>query len=112
MTENRSSGVRKKNANPVPLSNILSPVLEDLGLGPDIRLEKLKNNWHEIVGTMNARNTHPLSLRDGILKVAVSSTVWMTQARFYSSTFIKKINSFESEDGVDVKEIHFILAQS
>jgi predicted nucleic acid-binding Zn ribbon protein len=112
MTENRLSGARKRKANPVLLTNILAPVLEDLGLGPDIRLEKLKNHWHEVVGTMNARNTHPLSLRDGILTVGVSSTVWITQARFYSSTFIKKINSFESEDGVDVREIHFILAQS
>ena len=111
MTENRSSGVRKRKANPVSLSIMLAPVLEDLGLGPDIRLEKLKNHWQEIVGTMNARNTRPLSLRDGILTVAVSSPVWITQARFYSSDFIKKINSFESEDGVDIREIRFTLAQ-
>jgi len=112
MTENRSSGVRKRNANPVSLTNILAPVLKDLGLSPDIRLEKLKKNWHEIVGTMNARNTCPLSLRDGILEVTVSSAVWITQARFYSSEFIKKINGFESEDGVEVKDIHFLLARS
>ncbi len=111
MTEKRSSGGRKRKANPVSLSYMLAPVLVELGLGPDIRLEKLKNHWQDIVGAMNARNTRPLSLQDGILTVAVSSPVWITQARFYSSDFIKKINSFEPEDGVNIREIHFTLAQ-
>ena len=112
MTEKRSCGVRMRKANPVLLSAIIAPVLTGLGLGPDIRLEKLKKHWQDIVGTMNARNTYPLSLRDGILTIAVSSSVWMTQARFYSSTYIKKINSFDSEDGVDIGEIHFTLEKS
>jgi predicted nucleic acid-binding Zn ribbon protein len=88
---------------------MLAPAIEELGLSPDFRLEKLKKNWQSIVGTVNARNTHPLSLRDGVLDVAVSSPVWIVQARFYTSVFLKKINSFESEDGVDIREIHFTL---
>jgi predicted nucleic acid-binding Zn ribbon protein len=112
MTEKKSFGARMRKANPVSISVLISPVLKSLGLGTDIRLEKLKKHWQEIVGTMNARNTHPLSLRDDILTVAVSSPVWITQARFYSSTFIKNINSFDSEDGVNIGEIHFTLEKS
>ncbi len=109
MTEKKTFEPRITRANPVSISALIAPVLTGLGLKTDIRLEKLKKNWHDIVGAANARNTRPLSLRDGTLTVAVSTPVWVTQARFYSANFIKKINSFDPEDGVIISDIHFTL---
>ena len=94
------------------LDTILVPLVHDLGIGSDIRLEKLKRNWQAIVGAVNARNTRPIILDSGVLTVAVSSPVWITQARFYTSTFIYTINSFDPRDGIEVREIRFVLERS
>ena len=74
-----------------------------------IFLKKIKDNWQEIVGAANARNTRPVSLKNGKLIIAVSSPVWMTQALFYKSSFIEKIDKFMSPDNVGIRDIRFIL---
>lgn len=103
---------RPRKANPVALEKILVPLADSIGLSSDVRFDKLKRNWLAIVGDVNARNTKPTDLRNGILTVSVSSPVWITQARFYTSTFIKKINAFDAGDGVEVREIRFVLDRS
>ena len=112
MSEKRKTGGRSRRANPVGLGVILVPLLNNLGIGTDIRLEKLKKNWQAVVGAVNARNTKPTALRDGVLTVAVSSPVWITQIRFYSSAFLSAINSFDPQDNVEVRKICFVLERS
>ena len=112
MSEKKKSLERVRRANPVVLDTILVPLVHDLGIGSDIRLEKLKRNWQAIVGAVNARNTRPIILDSGVLTIAVSSPVWITQARFYTSTFISTINSFDPRDSIEVREIRFVLERS
>jgi predicted nucleic acid-binding Zn ribbon protein len=100
---------RKRKANPVSIQGVIVPLSVSLGLSADICLKKLKKNWHTIVGAVNAAHSKPAALRNGILTIAVSSPVWMTQARFYTSTFLKNINSFDPRDGVEVREVRFTL---
>ena len=103
---------RLRKANPVMLDNILGSLLKELGFGPDIYLEKIKKNWNTIVGKTNARNTKPVKIKNGILTITVSSPVWMTQARFYQSSFIEKINNFDSQNSNKIKKISFKLDSS
>jgi len=105
-------GNRVRKANPVSLDRALFPVIEYIGLGPNILIETIRRDWKSIVGETNARNTHPLSLEDGILTLAVSSPVWMTQARFYKATFLKKINQFNTMNESDIRDIRFTLERS
>ena len=87
----------------------MQSVVNDLGIGPDISLKKIKDNWQEIVGAANARNTRPLSLKKEKLTIAVSSPVWMTQALFHKLFFMEKIDKFMSMDNLIIRDIHFIL---
>ena len=105
-------GKRARKANPVSLDRALFPVIENIGLGPNILIETIRRDWKSIVGETNARNTHPLSLKDGILTLAVSSPVWMTQARFYKTTFINKINNLRNLNDGDITDIRFTLERS
>ena len=100
-------GIRK--ANPVKLSCFLNTVVNDLCIGPEITFVELKKNWKEIVGTTNALNTHPVRLNSGILTIAASSPAWLTQARFYKLSFIKKINGFMSREDMVIRDIRFVL---
>jgi len=100
---------RKKKANPVYLSNVLNSVIKDLRFENDMYFEQLKKHWKLIVGTAGANNTHPVQFNKGTLTIAVSSPVWLTQARFYKSSFIEKINSFKSQNTMMVSDIVFTL---
>ena len=105
----RRHSTRIRKANPVRLSHVINTVVNNLCIGQEIGFEKLRKNWQEIMGTANAKNTHPVSLKDGILTITVSSPAWITQTRFYKSSFIEKINGYLSHDEVSIKDIHFTL---
>ncbi|MHB9027411.1 MAG: DciA family protein [Candidatus Latescibacterota bacterium] len=109
MNNLRREGGRARKANPVSIQRVIVPLSASLGLSSDIHLEKLKKNWRTIVGAANAAHTRPTTLRNGILTVSVVSPAWMTQARFYTSTFLKNINSFDPRNGVEVREVRFTL---
>jgi len=103
---------RKRKANPVFLENVLGAAIKDIGIESNILFEKIKKNWENIVGKTNAKNTRPIFLTDGVLTIAVSSPVWITQTRFYESKFIKKINDFENLSDYKIHKIHFRLDRS
>jgi hypothetical protein len=103
---------RYLKANPVSVDRLMGPVVQDMGIGSFVVLEKIKNNWEIIVGATNAKNTKPSSLRHGKLTIAVSSPVWMTQARFYKSTIIEKINNFDNLNDYAIDEVIFKLDRS
>jgi predicted nucleic acid-binding Zn ribbon protein len=103
---------RVRKANPISIKRVLIPLSDSLGFSSDTYLKKLGKNWNTIVGEVNASHSRPASLRNGILTIYISSPVWMTQARFYSSTFLKNINSFGLQDGMKVHEVRFTLERS
>ncbi|MFC1551815.1 DUF721 domain-containing protein [Candidatus Latescibacterota bacterium] len=103
---------RHSKANPVSVDRLMGPVIQDMGIESFVVLEKIKKNWEIIVGTTNAKNTIPSSLRHGKLTIAVSSPVWMTQARFYKSTIIEKINNFDNLNDYKIEEVIFKLDRS
>ena len=100
---------RLRKANPVSLGNVLGPITKEIGFDSNIFFEKIKKNWEKIVGCANAKNTKPLALKDGILTISVSSPVWMTQTRFYKSSFIDKINQYKIQHSIKIHEILFKL---
>ncbi len=100
---------RARKANPVSLEKALGSVIQETGLESTVSLHKIKKNWDKIVGKTNARNTQPLALKKGILTIAVSSPVWMTQARFYKTSFIMKMNNFCNYRNSTIHDIQFKL---
>jgi len=100
---------RFRKANPVRISNFLQTLVTNLGIGGDIYLRNLEKKWSEVVGEANARNTKPVSIRNGTLTIAVSSPVWMTQARFYEKSFLSNIRDFRPDFNVDVTGIRFVV---
>ena len=100
---------RFRKANPVSITRIVSTLVDNLGIGTDIYLKKIVENWTNIVGTIIARNMNPVSLEDDILTIAVKSPSWNTQARFYKSSILDKIHQFEPDSDIAVRDIRFIL---
>ena len=105
----KRSSIGYRKANPVQLARIVQTLVSDLGIGTDIFLKKVKENWQKIAGTTYAAKTHPVSLKNGILTVSVSSPAWQTQAQFDKPSFLKKIKDFEPQNDVEIHDIRFIL---
>ena len=104
-------GKRVKKANPVKMSGVLHSVIINMGVGQDIRLNKLKENWEDIVGPVNARNTKPVALKDNKLTVAVFNPTHFTQIHYNKTKFLENINSFHPQDDVVISDVRFVQEQ-
>ena len=102
--------VRSRKANPVSMNALLKPVVKNIGMESTLQFDTVFNNWEYIVGSTNAKNTKPLSIKDGVLAIAVTTPAWLTQARYYKKSFINKVNNFEKRIGALIHDIHFIAS--
>ena len=105
----RAGSERFPKANPVSVGGLMKPVGEKIGCGSKILLDTLKKDWGTIVGDSNARNSAPMTFDDGVLTIAVSSPVWMTQVRFMKTSFLEKINLSLAARGMEVRDIQFTM---
>ena len=83
---------RERMKRPTPLSDLMSAVLR--GKPAEQRLEegKVWLVWDAAVGPQIAVRARPVSFRDGVLTVAVTSAPWMQQLTFLKTGMIEKIN--------------------
>lgn len=70
----------------------LDPLVRELGLEGGIRLESLKHRWVEVVGSPLCLHSAPISLSDGRLVVALDSSPWLQQARFFERSLMEKLS--------------------
>jgi predicted nucleic acid-binding Zn ribbon protein len=49
--------------------------------------------WDAIVGEGLARHVRPLSLRDGVLVVAVDEPAWATEVRYLEAEIVQKVQA-------------------
>lgn len=61
------------------LSKALPQILQQLNLGERLREGRIMDLWADVVGPTVAERSRPVKCRDGILTVAVSSSVWLQQ---------------------------------
>ena len=82
-----------KKDNVQKIDSILERLIQERGLDPKLLEQKALMAWKDAVGEVIARNTHPVSLVNGVLTVYVSNTVWSTELSLLKSQVIYKINT-------------------
>ena len=89
---------RQKMKRPTPVSVLLAASFR--GKPAEKRLEegKIWLVWNAAVGKQIAAKARPVSFRDGILTVGVSSAPWMQQLTFLKTGMIEKINECLGRD--------------
>lgn len=90
------------------IKTILNTTLKNFRPASDMDMIMIWDIWDNIVGEMIAENAKPEAFRDGVLKVNVSSSVWLQQLRFLKYDIEQKINHAVGRD--IVKEIRFKIA--
>jgi predicted nucleic acid-binding Zn ribbon protein len=55
-------------------------------------LEHVFAHWEDVVGPSVAAHARPLSLRDGVLAVAVDNPAWATQLRLLGNELLARLS--------------------
>jgi predicted nucleic acid-binding Zn ribbon protein len=85
------SGAGPDERDPQPFGRLVSRMSVDRGWQDRLTSAAVFGRWAELVGVDVAEHATPLSLRDGELTVAASSTAWATQLRLLQRHLLVKI---------------------
>jgi predicted nucleic acid-binding Zn ribbon protein len=92
--------------DPISASNSIDSLMEDFRWQSQMEEAELFVRWSEIVGDLNAKNTHPENLANGKLTVRCKSTAWATELRLMQNQILDKIGLSFPE--LEIKSISFI----
>ena len=95
----------KKDSKISALGDILNSVLHDMKSGVGKEHIMLRDTWNKAVGDRIAENTHPESVRKGVLFVNVSNSVWMQELHFLRDKILEKVN--KEPGSTRIEEIRF-----
>lgn len=74
------------------MKDLVSILIKQLGLNEQILEQKIKADWQEIVGDIASLKIQVLSLKDGVLYLNSSASVWTNEFGLRKSEIINKIN--------------------
>ena len=77
---------------PTPLSSLMTSLFGGTPVRKRLEEGRIWLVWDDAVGAQIAAKARPVSFRDGILTVAVSSSPWMQQLTFLKKGIIDKLN--------------------
>src|SRR3954465_1031504 len=97
----RDANMRYAGDDPVPLSEALGAVGAELGLPAGNAYGTLEDHWAEVVGDDIAAHAHLVSLREGVLTVAVDGPIWATQMRYLETAVVDRAATVLGRDVVN-----------
>ena len=75
---------------PVSLSDALAAVGAELGIPAGNAYAELDAHWVDVVGADVAAHARLVSVRDGVLTVAVDDPIWATQLRYLETAVVER----------------------
>ena len=84
----------------IPVSASLDRLAARLGAPGVEALSTVFTRWSEVVGPVVADHAKPVSLRDGVLVVAVDDPGWATQLRYLGASVVERFNELVGEGAI------------
>jgi predicted nucleic acid-binding Zn ribbon protein len=94
-----------KKTGPTTMSEGISSVLKDLGLGQRLREVSVLDAWEDVVGEQIARIAVAERISAGKLVVRVSAATWRNELVYLKTHLIRKLNT--AMNGEIVRDIIF-----
>ena len=79
--------------------------LKKSGLNSGVEQQKALKLWGEIVGNKISKNTEPTSVKNGVLVIKTTNSVWKQELQIQKTEIIKKLNKRLKKN--IIKEIRF-----
>ena len=95
--------------NITPISDIVKNVFSQLENEKNLSKEDIEDSWKELVGEAGLKHSKPITLRKGVLAVAVDSSVWLQEMSMRKRKILKQLKSIFGKDRIS--EIHFKIGE-
>ena len=99
----------KGRKSPSTLGEVLGHFLKSSGLKRRIQEQKLLDSWEKAVGLAIAERTQPIGVKNRVLQVRVSSSVWMQQLQFLKGLILQKLH--EQAGNHFLQDVRFFLGE-
>jgi len=99
-----------KGTGPVRLGDVLGGVLEQHGLGGQLKRMAALDLWPEVVGEHIAAATRARSVSDGTLVVEVRSSGWLMELNMMKGELLARVNARLTE--APLERLLFVLAEN
>jgi len=99
----------KGRKNPSTLGEVLGHFLKSSGLKRRIQEQKILDSWEKAVGEAVAERTQPMGVKNRVLWVRVSSSVWMQQLQFMKGLILQKLH--EQTGNHSLQDLRFFLGE-
>jgi predicted nucleic acid-binding Zn ribbon protein len=87
------SGAAADGRDPVALGVVIKSMVVDQGWQAPLAYGRLMGQWSTVVGPDIAARCHPVSLTEGVLRIAADTTAWATQLRLIAPQLLARINA-------------------
>ena len=95
----------RSEPEPTPMRTGLDRLVRHLG-GPSAdSMTALFDRWSEFVGATMGAHTRPVSVRGGVLVVAVDDPAWATEIRFLEPALKVRLNTELRDDAIASIEV-------
>src|SRR5919109_4717827 len=88
---------RSRMRSPLAVSALLTAALRGKPAEKRLKEGRIWLLWEEAVGRQIASHARPVTLRDGVLTVAVANAPWMQELNFLQRGLAEKLNSLLGE---------------
>ena len=103
--------MKRTSQKPEYLSAILEGLLKHSGINTRVQEQRVLDLWPKVVGKAIADKTQPLRLKNGLLLVAVGSSVWMQQLHFLKGMIIQKLKEKLGDRGSCLQDLRFCIGE-
>ena len=100
----------RKGTGPVRLGDVLGGVLEQHGLGDQLKRMAALDLWAEVVGAHIAAVTRARSVAEGTLVVEVRSSGWLMELNMMKGDLLARVNGRMAD--APLERLVFVLAET
>ena len=100
---------RARQIKPEMLGEILGKILKKRNIPHTPTDRRLLDTWRRAVGPQIAAQTHPDTLKRGVLFVRVSAPVWMHQLQFMKEEILDRVRELSGPE--EVRSLRFCIGE-
>lgn len=85
-------------AHPEHIADILAQMTQTTPLGLNLEQARIWENWEQLVGKHLAAHSRPFNIKDGQLRISVTSAVWMHKLSYIKWDLLRRINRMAGKE--------------
>ncbi|MEW6585264.1 MAG: DUF721 domain-containing protein [Nitrospirota bacterium] len=74
--------------------SLLKPFVKELGIEEGVKLEEIRRRWNTLFRKPLSSHLFPALLSRGELLIAVDSSVWLQEVKFFTGEVVKRLGPF------------------